>query len=135
METENRITVRYKETDRMGVVHHSNYLIYFEEGRTSFIKERGISYKEIEERGLLLPVVSVNVSYKKGATYDEVITVKTRLSALKVARCTFSYEVYSQIGELICSGSTTHAFTNPALRPVNLKKEAPDLYNILANEL
>src|SRR5690606_18550860 len=85
------IRVRYGETDQMGVVHHGNYALYLEMGRTEWLRELGISYKEMEESGVMLPVTSMQLNYKKSARYDEVVKVKTQLKKPPTARIEFEY--------------------------------------------
>ena len=74
-----QIRVRYGETDQMGVVYHGNYALYLEMGRIEWLRKQGVSYKAMEENGIMLPVVSLSINYKKSACYDDVINVKTQL--------------------------------------------------------
>jgi acyl-CoA thioester hydrolase len=91
---ETGLTVRYAETDRMGIVHHSNYPVWFEAGRTQFIKALGISYSEIEGRGFLLPLLELHCKYKGAARYEDEIIVRTTLKEISFTRVTFLYEVF-----------------------------------------
>ncbi|MDO4728569.1 MAG: thioesterase family protein [Bacteroidota bacterium] len=104
--------VRYAETDKMGVVYHANYAIYFEIGRVEWLRNRGISYKEMEEQGIMLPVVSLSMSYKKSAYYDDLLTIVTRLKNLNAIRIEFEYEILNQHNELLTTGETTLVFIN-----------------------
>lgn len=125
-------TVRYAETDAMGIVHHSNYPIWFEAGRTDFIKQLGMSYSEIEKRGLMLPLLELKCCYKGAARYEDEITVKTSLKEMSYTRLIFRYEVFKNGDqELITTGETMHVWTNSQLKPVNLKKAAPDIYHLI----
>lgn len=130
--SETKFTVRYAETDQMGIVHHSNYPVWFEAGRTDFIKKMGMPYSKIEANGCLLPLVELKCNFKGAARYEDEVVVKTSVKELTVARVVFYYEVYKN-GEESCitSGETIHAFTNRELRPINLKKHAPSVYELL----
>ena len=111
---ENTITlrVRYGETDQMGVVYHANYAQYLEQGRTEWLRELGISYKWMEENNMQLPVVNLNIDYKKPARYDDIILVKTKLRKIPTAKIEFDYEIYNEKGMLLITASTTLVFIN-----------------------
>lgn len=109
---ETTIQVQYYETDQMGVVHHSNYIRFYETARTSFIKSLGVSYRQLEESGTSMPMINVTSKYIQPAIYDEVLTVKTILKELPTSRITFYYEIYNQEGKLINEGQTILAFIN-----------------------
>ncbi|MEM7813054.1 MAG: thioesterase family protein [Planctomycetota bacterium] len=100
--------VRYCETDAMGVVHHANHLIYFEMGRTEFLRELGGSYRSIEDDGLRLVVVKAEVKYHKPAFYDDELVLITRLAGVTPAKMTHTYEL-TRDGEVLASGTTTLA--------------------------
>ncbi|AIQ12185.1 acyl-CoA thioesterase [Paenibacillus durus] len=87
------LRVRYQESDQMGVVYHSNYLNWFEIGRTEMLRELGFSYLELENRGMLLPVTSAELQFKRSAKYDDTIAVYARMSSFTPLRLTFEYEV------------------------------------------
>lgn len=106
-----KFRVRYQETDRMGVVYHSNYLVWFEMGRTEFFRKIGISYAALENDGYRLVVTDVSCKYKMPVTYDDEIEVITRLSEFKNTMISFDYEV-KRGSAVIASGWTRHAFTN-----------------------
>jgi acyl-CoA thioester hydrolase len=91
--TEIEFRVRYNETDQMGVVYHGNYAQYFEMGRTDWLREMGFSYRAMEDGGVMLPVISLRLNYKKSARYDDLIKVKTRLVKLPTAKIEFDYEI------------------------------------------
>ena len=123
--------VRYAETDQMGIVHHSVYPVWFEAGRTEFIKIAGISYSEIEERGLLLPLISLQCIYKGFSKYEDKIIVETFIKDIAAVRIIFGYKVSKNgEGKVITEGETSHAWTNKNLKPVNLKKAEPGLYEL-----
>jgi len=112
-----QITVRYAETDMMGVVYHGSYLPWFEVGRTTLLKENGLSYRDLEAAGYLLPVLEVSVKYLKPARYDDVLTIVTTLAEKPILRIQLSYEVRRD-DELLVTGQTSHAFIDREGRPV-----------------
>ncbi len=127
-----KITVRYAETDSMGVVHHSRYFPWFEVGRTEFFKTCGMSYREVEERGVLLPLLDCYAKFIQGAKYQDDIWVEVKLRRLGVAKCIFDYRIVRCEDEcLLAEGYTTHGFTDRNFRPLNLKKSHPEIYTAL----
>jgi acyl-CoA thioester hydrolase len=130
--SETRLIVRYAETDQMGIVHHSNYPIWFEAGRTDFIRKLGLPYSKIEESGFLLPLLKLQCTYKGVAEYEDEVVVKTSIKELTYTRVAFYYEVYKN-GSLnpITFGETMHAWTNKDLKPLNFKKHMPELFDTL----
>jgi acyl-CoA thioester hydrolase len=104
------IRVRYGETDQMGVVYHANYAQYFEVGRTEWLRQFGITYKEMEDRGVMLPVVSLQINYKSSARYDDQLLIVTRLSKIPTASITFDYELLNVENEILATGTTVLAF-------------------------
>ncbi len=133
MHSKSYVTVRYAETDKMGVVHHTNYPVWFEIGRSDYIKIFGISYKEVEEAGILMPVINLNCNYKYPAKYDDKLLIRTWAIELSAARIQFTYTI-RRINEdgsetEIAYGTTEHGFIDSkTLKPVNLKKRMPNLY-------
>ena len=109
---ETEIRVRYGETDQMGVVYHANYAVYFELGRTEWLRQFGLSYSRMEAEGIMLPVISLNINYKNSARYDDVLKVKTTLKKMPTASIEFEYELVNQKGDLLATGQTTLAFIN-----------------------
>lgn len=104
--------IRYSETDQMGVVYHGNYAQFFEIGRTEWLREIGITYKSMEDSGVILPVISLQCNYKKSAFYDDQLTVITLLKKTPAVKIEFDYEITNQNNELICTGNTVLAFLN-----------------------
>ena len=127
------ITVRYAETDQMGIVHHSSYAIWYEEARTNFIKDLNISYSEIEKIGLFLPVTNICSKYIKPAFYEDKITIFTKIKNISCVKIEFYYELFNQNNILINKGSTTHPFIDKSFNLINIKKQFKDIYNILIN--
>jgi acyl-CoA thioester hydrolase len=130
--SETGFIVRYAETDQMGIVHHSNYPIWFEAGRTDFIKKMGMPYSKIEETGLLLPLIELRCNFKSAAKYEDEIIVKTKIKEFTFARLVFYYEVF-KCGEknILASGETMHAWTTRELKPINIKKNSAFIYELL----
>jgi acyl-CoA thioester hydrolase len=117
IESRSQVTVRYAETDMMGIVYHGNYLPWFEVGRTTLLKECGFPYRDLEAQGYLLPVIELGVKYQRPALYDDTLTIVTRLKERPVLRITLDYEV-RRGDDLLVTGFTTHAFINKAGEPV-----------------
>jgi acyl-CoA thioester hydrolase len=107
-EHEIRIRVRYAETDSMGVVHHANYLTYFEMGRTELYRAAGGNYRRMEQEGLFLVVAEMKVKYRKAARYDDVLTVRTRIKNISAAKLEHQYEIFHD-GDLLTSAETVLA--------------------------
>ena len=117
-----QIRVRYGETDQMGVVYHGNYALYLEMGRIEWLRKLGISYRSMEENGIMLPVVSLNINYKKSAVYDDVIIVKTQLKNIPTAKIEFEYEITNEKGEILTLASTILVFID---KKTNRPMKAP----------
>ncbi len=111
--------VRYSETDQMGVVYHGNYAQFFELGRTEWLRSLGVTYKNMEVSGIMLPVISLNCNFIKSALYDDVLTIHTFLKKEPLVKIEFDYEIKNQDAELICTGNTVLAFMNSeTLKPI-----------------
>lgn len=102
----------------MGVVYHGNYAQFFELGRTEWLRTLGVTYKDMEMSGIMLPVISLNCNFKKSALYDDVLTVKTILKKTPSVKIEFDYEITNQNNELICTGNTVLAF-------IDMKRNKP----------
>jgi len=126
-----KVRVRYAETDQMGVVYHGNYAQYFEMGRVEWLRNLGLSYAYMEKNGIMLPVVSLTLNYKKPARYDDLLTVRTILKKQESVKIEFDYEIYSEKGELLTTGNSVLVFVDmktgrPVLPPdYVLEKIAP----------
>ena len=110
--------VRYYETDKMQYAHHSNYAKYFENARIEWLRDSGISYKKMEDNGIMLPVVNLNINFKKPAKHDDLLTIKTSIKQIPSVKIIFIYEVYNQNQELLTIGESTLVF-------VDMKKNKP----------
>jgi acyl-CoA thioester hydrolase len=104
--------VRYGETDQMGYAYHGNYAAYFEMGRTEWLRKLGVSYKKMEEDGIMLPVISLNTNYIKPAKYDDLLTLKTTLLKSPTARIEFGFEIFNQKNELLTTATVILVFVN-----------------------
>lgn len=105
---ETQIRVRYAETDRMGYLHHANYLVYFEQARTEMLRQKGYSYRDIEDQGFFLVIVKAEVKFKVPARYDDLLTIRTSITRQTPVRIEHRYEVYRD-GILLAEGATTLA--------------------------
>lgn len=130
MISKTKIIVRYQETDMMGIVHHSVYPIWFEEARTNFIKELGISYSEIENNGVMLPVSKLNCKYIKPSLYEDNLIIHTKIKNLTNVKIEFEYKVFKN-EILINIGETEHPFVDKNFNLINLKKFNLQLFNLI----
>ena len=112
------VTVRYAETDMMGIVYHANYLPWFEVGRTTLLKEIGVPYRKLEEEGYRIPVLEVSAKFLRPAVYDDTIEILTTLRERPLLRIRVEYEVRRRAGELLATGASVHAFVDREGRPV-----------------
>ncbi len=106
------VRVRYSETDQMGVVYHGNYAAYFEMGRVEWLRNMGVSYKWMEDNGVMLPVVSLTMNYKKPARYDDLITVRTIFKSQTSVKIEFDYEIYNEKQELLTIANSVLVFVD-----------------------
>jgi acyl-CoA thioester hydrolase len=108
LSSEITIRVRYAETDRMGLVHHSNYLVYFEEGRTELLRAQGLAYRDLEDQGFLLVLTRAQVHYRSPARYDDLLTLRTTVVRTTTVKIEHRYELFRD-GQLLAEGQTTLA--------------------------
>ena len=131
MEFEYKREINYYETDKMGVVHHSNYIRFLEEARCKWLKELGISMEILEENGYTIPTLEVNCQYKNHVTSGDIIIIKPIVTEYNGVRMTVSYEVTdNNTGKEIIKAWTKHCFTNKRLRPINMKKNNIKIHSI-----
>lgn len=149
--------VYYKDTDQMGVVHHGNYVNWFEIARTEMMREAGFDYQNIEQRGLLLPVIHMDLDYHSSACYNEWIAIYTKVGQFSPIRLKFDYDIRrvtkteeeepaiskaryecsgqvtdgEPTGEKLVSGSTLHMWLNENWKPARIDKKAPDIFTLL----
>ena len=121
--------INYYETDRMGVVHHSNYIRFLEEARCQMLAHFQMPYSKFESNGVVIPVLGVNCDFKHHVTFDDTIIIKTFVKEFNGVRLTMGYTVTDKkTGNIVLSGETKHCFTDMNLRPIRLQKQIPDFY-------
>lgn len=126
----------YYETDQMGIIHHSNYIRWFEEARDHWMTEMGMSYEEIEAKGILIPVLSVSCEYKKSVRYNETVLIEVKLTAFKGVKFMAEYRVTNkETGELKVTGTSSHCFVDKELKPIHLKRDYPEVYKMFDEAL
>ncbi len=124
--------IKYSDTDQMGIVHHSNYLKYFENARIAWLRHLGVSYKKIEQDGILMPVVSSSLQFIIPLYFDDKITIEIILIKVPKATLSFKYKIKNQINQLVCIGETKLAFLNSkTMKPVRVPK---NIYDLFSNE-
>lgn len=124
---ESKVDVRYAETDQMGVVHHANYLIWMEVGRTNLIKDMGYTYAGLEAQGYLAPVIDVSIQYKAAMKYGQTATIRTWVESHKGLRTVYGYEVAHEDGTIAVTGTTEHVLVKKeTFRPIALRKVDPE---------
>ena len=122
------LRTRYAETDQMGVVYYGNYPQYLEIGRVEWLRAIGLTYKEMEAEGIMMPVVSLQIQYKKPALYDELITICTKLKDLPSTKIEFDYEMLNEKGGLLSTANTILVFVDAkTFRPVRCPEKVLDL--------
>ncbi len=127
LESTMKFRVRYAETDQMGIVHHANYPIYYEMGRTEMFRNIGLPYDEMERRGIILPLIDLHCNYKRSAYYDEELTLITQLRELPTARIRFDYIIRNGNDEVINEGYTTLVFMDAEKRrPMRIPQDIDD---------
>ena len=115
-----RVRVRYAETDRMGVVYYANYLVWFEVGRTEWLRQTGWTYREMEADGMTLPVIEAHCEYRQPARYDDEIEIRTQARLLTPIRIRFDYEVVRTDQVIVAAGYTAHVALDAAGKPCRL---------------
>ena len=128
--------INYYETDRMGVVHHSNYIRFLEETRCKWLDALDMPFALLEENGITIPVLGVNCTYKNHVTFDDTLVIKPFMKDYTGVRMTVGYNVTNKkTGQTVIIAETKHCFTNRELRPINLKKVAPEFSQKFENLL
>jgi len=126
--------VRYGETDQMSYAYHGNYAAYFEMGRTEWLRKLGVSYKNMEESGIMLPVINLNTNYIKPAKYDDILTLKTTLIRRPSAKIEFTFEIHNENEELLTTAKATLVFVNMATnKPTRAPKYIMDIIDKIMN--
>lgn len=126
--------VYYYETDKMGVVHHSNYIRIFEETRIHFLNEAGMPFEKIEAMGVYMPVLSVECRYKRPLSFDEPFAVYPKIVKFNGTTLHIEYKLISRkTGEICVEGSSSHCFTDLELKPLRTKLHYPDIYKVFSD--
>jgi acyl-CoA thioester hydrolase len=126
--TTSAVRVRYAETDQMGIVYYANYFVWFEIGRTDWLRQTGWTYREMEAEGFALPVIEASCEYKQGARYDDELEVRTRGALASGVRIAFDYDIIRRgDGVLVATGRTVHATVDRTGRPVRLPARVKEL--------
>ena len=130
VEATTQLRVRYSETDQMGYVYYGNYAQYFEVARVEFLRSKGVSYKKLEEEGIMLPVLKLEVKYHKPAKYDDLLTIKTIVKKKPSITVNFHFEIYNEQNELLTTGFTSLVFIDMKRnRPTRPPKIILDLFD------
>ncbi|WP_096199627.1 acyl-CoA thioesterase [Bacillus sp. FJAT-45350] len=129
------VEVRYAETDQMGVVHHSSYVIWCELGRTRLIKELGFSYAQMEKEGILSPVLEINLQYKKPTVYGETVKVHTWIESYDGLRVIYGYDIVNEEGKTCVTGTSTHVCVNKEnFKPISIRRQLPEWHEVYEKE-
>lgn len=127
-----RHKVQYYETDQMGIVHHSNYIRWFEEARTAYLEAIGIPYEKMEADGIISPVIEVQAEYLRMVRFGSTASIKAKIRQYNGIKLEIMYEVSEEKSGMVhCKGVSRHCFLNEKGRPVSLKKEKPDYHAVL----
>lgn len=123
---------KYYETDQMAVIHHSNYIRWFEEARVDYLEQIGLSYDIIEAAGAYSPVIGVSCEYKSSVKFNEKVMILPKLNYFNGFKMNIGYQVVdAETGQIRATGESKHCFVTKDFKPVNLKKSHPDMYEIL----
>ena len=121
--------INYYETDKMGIVHHSNYIRFLEEARCKMLDAAGMPYSAFEENGIMIPVLGVECSFKHHVTFDDIILIKPFVEEFNGVRLTMGYTITNKKNnEIVLTAKTKHCFTDTNLAPIRLQKHLPELY-------
>lgn len=128
--------VHYYETDQMQVVHHSNYIRWFEEARIDYMGQIGLAYDEMERNGIIIPVLGVACEYKQAIKYGDKVDIFCKLESLTAVKFSVSYEVRNKVdGRIHATGTSKHCFVDKNLKPLSLKRSFPEWYHVLEKGL
>lgn len=131
-----RHKVHYYETDQMGVVHHSNYIRWFEEARTDLMEQLGMGYDVMEKRGIISPVLSVEADYLRMVRFGDTVSIEAKVKEYNGIKLAVEYRVTDErTGMIHCSGTTKHCFLNEKGRPISLKKDCAEFHRMFEDAL
>ncbi|MDO4977229.1 MAG: acyl-CoA thioesterase [Eubacteriales bacterium] len=123
--------VQYYETDKMGVVHHSNYIRWMEEARIDYLDRMGYSYAKLEEEGIISPVTGIQCKYQKPTTFGEIVSIDVSVKEFRGVRLSMEYHIFNEKGDLVFDGISEHCFIDAEGKLLRLKKLHPDFYELL----
>lgn len=127
---------QYYETDQMGIIHHSNYIRWFEEARLAWMEQIGVAYKDMEEAGLLIPVLAVACEYKKFVCFDETVDIYITITEFSAVKFCVAYEVVNkETKEVKVTGTSKHCFVDKQLKPVRMKRDYKEFYDKFASAI
>ena len=127
--------VQYYETDKMGIVHHSNYIKWMEEARVDFLEKIGWSYDQLEKVGLVSPVLSLNIDYSHPSYFSDMVSIDVEILELKMSKMRVGYKMTNEEGEVVAKCESSHGFLLSSGRPAILKRDFPGLYEALLTHL
>ncbi|MDE6500898.1 MAG: acyl-CoA thioesterase [Ruminococcus sp.] len=127
-----RRNIYYYETDKMGVVHHSNYIRIFEEARMDFMRQTGMSFEKIESMGLYIPILSVECNYKKPLVFNDEFLVYSEITDFNGVRLSIEYSIISQEKGVCVTGKSVQCFTDTNMKPVRIRKKFPEIYDTIS---
>ncbi|MBR3057052.1 MAG: acyl-CoA thioesterase [Clostridiales bacterium] len=127
--------VQYYETDKMGITHHSNYVRWMEEARVDYLSQLGWDYDKLEEKGIISPVIGIEVKYKGSTSFPDKISIEVSVLACKGVRLQIGYVMKNEEGKPVCEARSEHCFVNKEGRPIRLEKDHPDFYQALAEQI
>ncbi len=125
-------TVQYYETDKMGITHHSNYIRWMEEARVDYLSQIGWDYARLESMGIISPVLNVACDYKKTTTFSDQVSINVSIKEFKGVKLYLAYEMKDKDGNVVCLGTSSHAFLNTEGKPIRMKQEYPELFDTLS---
>lgn len=130
------IKARYYETDKMGIIHHSNYIRWFEEARVDVLEQLGLGYDKLESMGIISPVLTMNCKYIHPVLFNEEVEITANLVSFTGVRLEVYYEIKkTATGQICTTGSSTHGFIDNNGKPIRIKKQFPDIYEIIINSI
>ena len=127
--------VQYYETDKMGIVHHSNYIRWMEEARVDFLEKISWSYDQLEKVGLVSPVLSLNIDYSHPTYFSDMVSIDVEILELKMSKMRVGYKMINREGEIVAKSESSHGFLLSSGRPAILKRDFPGLYEALLTHL
>ena len=124
--------VQYYETDMMGITHHSNYIRWMEEARVDFLLQLGWDYAKLEKEGIISPVLNVTCDYKRPTSFSDTVVISVSVQEFKGVKLHLAYDMKNAEGQIVCTGTSSHAFLNAEGRPIRMKQEQPELFETLS---